>query len=87
MLASYVSLNRALSSRRIASVRVFSFSSVGDLLAEDMAGPSEVGFKNLPHIHTGRHAQGLSTIRQACRLSRYGMSSSGRMRAMTPLLP
>mgnify|MGYP003694116017 CR=1 FL=1 len=55
--ASTVSLNSAFSSRRIASVARVLCQDLGDLLAQLVTSPSEVGFENLAHVHTAGHAQ------------------------------
>ena len=44
--------------------------------------------ENLPEVHAARHAErSENDVDRATVLAMYGMSSSGKMREMTPLLP
>jgi len=50
-------------------------------------GPPEMGLEIWPTFMRDGTPRGLSTISTGVPSGRYGMSSSGRMRLMTPLLP
>ena len=52
-----------------------------------VGGPTQVGLQDLPHVHPGRNAQRIEDDLYGSPVGRNGMSSSGRTRAMTPLLP
>ena len=49
--------------------------------------PAEVRLQDLTDVHARRHAQGFSTTSTGVPSGMQGMSSSGRILAMTPLLP
>jgi hypothetical protein len=57
------------------------------LEAELGRGPAQVGLEDLAHVHPARHAQGVQEDLDGVPSARNGMSSSGRILAMTPLLP
>ncbi len=58
------------------------------LAAELEGAPPEVDLEDLTDVHAARHAERVQDDdRPALPSCRYGMSSSGRMRLMTPLLP
>jgi len=62
-------------------------SKCGNLRTELMSSPAEMRFKNLTDVHTRRYAKRVENDLDGSAIGRYGMSSSGRMRAITPLLP
>jgi hypothetical protein len=52
-----------------------------------LGDPAEVGLEDLADVHAAGTPSGLSTMSTGVPSSRNGMSSTGRIFAMTPLLP
>jgi len=80
-----VPLKMAFISLRTES-RDCSLQAACDALAEFVTA-IQVRLKIWPNVHTGSTPSGLRTISIGVPSARYGMSSAGRMRAITPLLP
>src|SRR5215471_16302511 len=85
--ASAVSLNRAFSSRRIASARVFSARICVIFLPSSKPAQPRCVSRIWPTFIRLGTPRGFRTISTGVPSGRYGMSSSGRMRAITPLFP
>ncbi len=58
-----------------------------EVQAQSLRRPAQVRFENLATFIRQGTPSGLSTISTGVPSGRYGMSSSGTMRAITPLLP